>query len=192
MGRQTGSKHASKRPSGLSALLHRGRSALRDLVHSCGGRRSRVDDHAKASALVTSEASRPSSPRRSFQLQIAACLLGSHQAEAFLTVLDDADRYVRESAEDSLRLLADAPARQLLETYASNCQQFETRCKQLVEKSGRPLVDMTQRTISATWAAIRVRGASGKLHWLSLAGLYGRRMEPSFDAWFCERVRELR
>ena len=176
----------------LSALLRRGRSALRDLVPSCGGRRSSVDDQAKASALVTREASLPSTARRSFQLQIAACLLGSHQTEEFLTVLDDEDRYVRESAEDALRLLADAPARQLLDTYASHCKQFETRCKRLVESSGRTLVEMTQRTISATWAAIRVRGASGKLHWLPLAGLYGRRTDPSFDAWFCERVRELR
>lgn len=176
----------------LSALLLRERSALRDMVHSCGGRRSSVEDHAKASALVLSEAPLPSSARRSFQLQVAASLLGSHQTEAFQIILDDDDRYVRESAEDSLRLLADAPARQLLETYASNCKQFETRCKRLVESSGRTLVDMTQRTRSATWAAIRVRGASGKLHWLPLAGLYGRRMDPSFDAWFCEHVRELR
>jgi len=176
----------------VNASLRRGRTALRSLVPSCGGRRSNDDDHARASALVASEASRPSSERRSFQLQMAACLLGSHQSEAFLTVLDDGDLYVRESAEDSLRQLADAPARQLLNTYASSCKQFEIRCKRLVESSGCKLVEATQRSTSATWAAIGVRGASGKLHWLSLAGFYGRRMDPSFDLWFCERVREFR
>jgi hypothetical protein len=176
----------------LSVALRRERIALRDLVPSCGGRRSNEDDHARAAALVSNEAARPNSERRSFQLQMAACLLGSHQSEAFLTVLDDGDRYVRESAEDSLRQLADAPARQLLDTYASRCKQFEIRCKRLVESCGRPLVEVTQRSTSATWAVIGLRGASGRLHWLSLAGYYGRRMDPSFDAWFCERVRELR
>lgn len=176
----------------LGASLGRGRTALRDLLPSCGGQRSNDDDHAKASALVTSETPRPSSERRRFQLQMATCLLGSHQTEAFLTVLDDVDLYVRESAEDSLRHLADAPARQLLGTYASNCKEFELRCKRLVESSGSKLVETTQRAASATWGAIGVRGATGKLHWLSLAGFYARRMEPNFDAWFSERVRELR
>ncbi|HKO52784.1 MAG TPA: hypothetical protein VJV79_33985 [Polyangiaceae bacterium] len=176
----------------ISAALRRGQTALRDLAPACGGRRSNDDDHARASALVTSEAPRPSSERRRFQLQMAVSLLGSHQAEAFLTVLDDEDLYVRESAEDSLRQLADPPARQLLSTYASSCKQFELRCKRLVESTGGEIFEATQRSTTATWTAIAVRGTSGKLHWLSLAGFYGRRMDPSFDAWFCERIRGLR
>jgi hypothetical protein len=176
----------------LSASLARGRTTLRDLLPSCGGNRSNDDDHTRASALVTSEAPRPSSERRSFQLQVATCLLGSHQSEAFLTVLDDEDLYVRESAEDSLRRLADSPARQLLSMYTTSCKQFELRCKHLVESSGSQLVETTQRAATATWGVIGVRGRTGRLHWLSLAVFYGRRTDPSFDAWFCDRVRQLR